>query len=261
MTRFLLLFTLAFHAFAADLLPPGNQPLTPTIIQNVTSILDWLAGAPLPAEQRHTIEQAMAQSWQQHNAQQISQWVQLSNLRPQLDALNEAQKQNLRATLLAQLKANANPLANAVSTAAGPSMPSGALTGKWEHRSGSSSITYQDRATGSFAAPTGDMQRYVFFPNGEYEYAEMSQVSTYGCTTGYFGYERGGYSINGNRVTFIQRQHSLEFKSNCNSSLNSNKNLPLETNSYFFQTAPGQYGRELILSDGNSKQWRYNRSE
>ena len=131
------------------------------------------------------------------------------------------------------------------------------LAGKWEQRSGSSSITYQDRTTGSFAAPTGNINRYVFTPDGQYEYAELSQVSNYNCTTGYFGYERGTYAVNGDRITFVQRQHSLEFKSTCNPSLNSNKNLPLQTTAYAFHVDPG---RELVVTDGKSR-WRFRRAE
>ena len=135
------------------------------------------------------------------------------------------------------------------------------LLGKWEQRSGSSSITYQDRTTGSYAAPTGNINRYVFQPDGRYEYAELHQVSTYGCTTGYFGYETGTYTVTGNRVTVFQRQRSLEFKSTCNPSLNSNKNLPLKTNSYFFEVGQGQFGRELVLSDGKTARWRFHGAE
>jgi len=135
------------------------------------------------------------------------------------------------------------------------------LTGKWEQRFGSSSITYQDRVTGSYAAPTGNINRYVFTPDGQYEYAELHQVSTYGCTTGYFGYEKGTYAVAGNRITFVQRQHSLEYKATCNPSLNSNKNLPLTTSTYFFEVGQGQSGRELVLTDGKTARWRFNRAQ
>ena len=133
------------------------------------------------------------------------------------------------------------------------------LEGRWEQRSGSSSITYQDRATGSFAAPTGRVNGYVFTPDGQYEYAELRQVSTYGCTTKYFGYERGSYSASGNRITFSQREHSLEFRSTCSPSLNSDKKLPLQAETYFYQVGQGQYGRELVLTDGKTARWRFQR--
>ena len=135
------------------------------------------------------------------------------------------------------------------------------LAGKWEQRFGSSSITYQNSVTGSYAAPTGNINRYTFTPDGQYEYAELHQVSTYGCTTGYFGYEKGTYTVDGDRITFAQRQHSLEYKSTCRPSLNSNKNLPLTTATYFFGIGQGQNGRELVLTDGKTARWRFNRAE
>jgi len=74
------------------------------------------------------------------------------------------------------------------------------------------------------------------------------------------GFERGPYSVNDNRITFTQREHSLEFTSTCNSSLNSNKNLPLTTESYSFEIVHGQYGQEMVLTDGKSR-WRFNRAQ
>jgi hypothetical protein len=135
------------------------------------------------------------------------------------------------------------------------------LLGRWEQRSGSSSITYRDRTTGSYAAPTGKINRYFFTADGQYEYAELNQVSNYNCTTGYFGYEKGAYTVDGDRITLAQRERSLEFKSTCSPSLNSNKNLPLKTTTYFFQLGQGQYGPELVLSDGKTARWRFNRAE
>jgi hypothetical protein len=199
----------------------------------------------------------MVESWQRRNTTQMAQWVQLANLRPQLEALDEGQKQALRRTLTEQLK-HASLLAPAAPATSGGYS---ALAGKWEQRFGSSSITYQDRVTGSFSAPTGNINRYVFTADGQYEYAEFHQVSTYGCTTNYFGYEKGEYVVEADRVTFTQRQHSLEYKSTCSPSLNSNKTLPLATSTYFFQIGQGQNGRELVLTDGKTARWRFNRAE
>jgi hypothetical protein len=247
----------ATSMFAADVLVGGSSPLTADIVQNATGVLEWLVGGSLPAGQRARVRDAMVESWQHRNTAQMAQWVQLANLRPQLEALDENQKQALRRTLVEQLK-NANVLTPAAPAATGVYS---ALAGKWEQRFGSSSITYQDRATGSFAAPTGNINRYVFTADGQYEYAEFHQVSTYGCTTNYFGYEKGEYAVEGDRITFTQRQHSLEFKSTCNPSLNSNKNLPLATSTYFFQVGQGQDGRELVVTDGKTARWRFRRAE
>lgn len=260
-----LIFALVICAAGSDTFLPGNPPLTNQVVYNVSGVLEWLAGNKFSRQQRDAVQQMLIQSWQQNNATQISQWVQISNLRPQLDVLNPNQKQTLRQTFLAQMRREqSNPL-----TAINPSgplpvpapLPAGGgspeLLGKWEQKSGSSAITYVDRSTGSYAAPTGNINRYTFLPNNEYEYAELSQVSNYNCTTGYFGYERGIYSVTGNRITFTQRQHSLEFKSTCNPGLNSNRNLPLETATYSYEIGQGQYGRELVVTDGKTAKWRF----
>src|SRR3954462_10414675 len=99
------------------------------------------------------------------------------------------------------MQKDGNPFANLVSSA--PVQPPAASTndsaveGEWEQRSGSSSITYQNTVTGSFSAPTGNINAYTFTPDGQFQYAELHQVSTYGCTTKYFGFERGPYNVNG----------------------------------------------------------------
>jgi hypothetical protein len=243
--------------FAADVLVGGNPPLTEDVIQNATGVLEWLTGGTLPDGQRARLRDAVVDSWQHRNMAQMAQWLQLATLRQQLDALDQNQKQVLRQRLAEQLK-NANLLTPATPSA---SAVNSALAGKWEQRFGSSSITYQDRVTGSFSAPTGNINRYVFTADGRYEYAEFHQVSTYGCTTNYFGYEKGEYAVEGNRLTFTQREHSLEYKATCSPSLNSKKILPLGTSAYFFDIGQGQNGRELVLTDGKTARWRFNRAE
>ncbi len=233
-----LIFALVICAAGSDTFLPGNPPLTNQVVYNVSGVLEWLAGNKFSRQQRDAVQQMLIQSWQQNNATQISQWVQISNLRPPLTAINPS-----------------GPLPVPAPLPAGGGSPE--LLGKWEQKSGSSAITYVDRSTGSYAAPTGNINRYTFLPNNEYEYAELSQVSNYNCTTGYFGYERGIYSVTGNRITFTQRQHSLEFKSTCNPGLNSNRNLPLETATYSYEIGQGQYGRELVVTDGKTAKWRF----
>jgi hypothetical protein len=242
---------------AADVLVGGNPPLMADVVENGTGVLEWLVGGSLSAGQRARVREAMIESWQDRNTAQMAQWAQLANLRQQLEALDESQKQVLRQTLAEQLK-NANLLTPATPAASGVYST---LAGKWEQRFGSSSITYQDRVTGSFAAPTGNINRYVFTADGQYEYAEFHQVSTYGCTTNYFGYEKGEYVVEADRITFTQRQHSLEYKATCSPSLNSNKYLPLAKSTYFFQIGQGQNGRELVLTDGKTARWRFNLTE
>jgi hypothetical protein len=262
--RSMILFVgMATSALASNLFVPGEPPLTTEVVQNVTGVVEWLIGGNLTPQQRDAVEQVMINSWQQQNTTQIGQWVQLSNLRYQLDTLNENQRSAVRGAVLSQIQKQGNPLTNLVSSGPPPASAGGssALLGKWEQRSGSSSITYRDSVTGSYAAPTGNINRYTFTPDGQYEYAELHQVSTYGCTTGYFGYERGSYSVQGERITFAQREHSLEFKSTCNPSLNSNKNLPLSTQSYAFGLERGQYGPELVLTDGKTARWRFSKAQ
>ena len=41
-------------------------------------------------------------------------------------------------------------------------------------------------------------------------YAELHQVSTYGCTTHYFGYDRGTCALDGDRILLTQQQRSLD---------------------------------------------------
>lgn len=134
-----------------------------------------------------------------------------------------------------------------------------ALYGKWEQRSGGSTIQYRDSVTGSYAAPSGNINRYVFTRDGQYEYAELHQVTNYNCTTKYFGFEKGPFVVNGNRITFTQRQHSLQYNATCSPSLNSDKNLPLNTETYFFEIVQTQNGLELQINDGKTR-WRFVRS-
>jgi hypothetical protein len=66
--------------------------------------------------------------------------------------------------------------------------------------------------------------------------------------------------VSGNRITFTQRQHSLEFNSTCSPSLNSNKNLPLNTETYFWEIVQTPDGQELQINDGKTR-WRFVRMQ
>ena len=62
MRSLIVALSLAVSAFASDVLVPGNPPLTTGIVQNVTGILEWLAGVNLAAEQHTQVEQLLVKT-------------------------------------------------------------------------------------------------------------------------------------------------------------------------------------------------------
>lgn len=250
MRGFLLAVLFGISCFASDVLVPGDPPLTRTTLANVNSILDWLAGTPLAPQQRETMEKNLIDTWRRRNPEEMKPWSQLSALHPVLGTLGTAQQQQLRQNLLTEMRKQGNPLA-------GLATNSSLLTGIWEQRGATSSAIYRDSTTGSYAAPSGNINRYTFSGDGAYEYAELAQVTNYNCSIRVFGYDKGSYSVNGNTITFTMQQHSLEYRDTCNPSLNSNKNLPLQRSSYPFQIN----GDKLVLFENGAPRWHYTRAQ
>lgn len=82
---------------------------------------------------------------------------------------------------------------------AAPAMPVGTpvpaeLQGEWLYGR-VSSIGYYDPATGTWGQPAGAGDRFKLEPNGNYERSRLIQLTTYGCESYLFIWERGTVKI------------------------------------------------------------------
>ncbi len=89
-----------------------------------------------------------------------------------------------------------------------------ALVGEWSTGS-VSSIQYKDRATGSYAPPSGNTMTYKFHPDGTYEQSGLMQFSMYNCTSSYFLSMTGRYELNGDMLKLVPTDGTFDSKGNC----------------------------------------------
>lgn len=100
---------------------------------------------------------------------------------------------------------------------AAPAAVGGSLVGRW--RSGSvSSMNFYNPATGHWAAPSGAGTAYAFEPDGTYTQTGLLQTSMYGCTTTFFSWSTGKYTVKGNQLTLNESGASGKFTNTCNPS-------------------------------------------
>jgi hypothetical protein len=130
------------------------------------------------------------------------------------------------------------------------------LVGTWVARSGSGS-SYVDSSTGASSAPNGEIDRYMFGADGQYEHAFLGQQSLYNCSTRLFGREVGSFSADGSILQLVAPPGVVEFEDTCNSNNNTHKtSSPTET-TMIWRLDQDQYGRKLCLRQANTRESCY----
>jgi Chaperone for protein-folding within the ER, fungal len=116
-----------------------------------------------------------------------------------------------------------------------------AIVGSWNMGS-ASSTSYYNSVTGEWAAPSGGGISYTFNPDGSYEYIVLVQSSLFSCTTSFFSYATGNYIVQDTVLALTPTQHKSKSEDNCSSSSNYEKDVPLETEYFFFK-----FGRDIFM--------------
>lgn len=82
----------------------------------------------------------------------------------------------------------------------GSSIPT-ALQGEWLYGR-ISSIQYYNPVTGAWAQPSGAGDRFKLEPNGNYERSRLLQLTTYGCSSMLFIWEKGTARVSEKQISF-----------------------------------------------------------
>jgi Chaperone for protein-folding within the ER, fungal len=143
---------------------------------------------------------------------------------------------------LSQTHSAANPL----TTPATSSPPLNALEGNW-YQGSSSGVDYYNPTTGSWAAPSGSGFKYVFNPDGSYDYSGLMQSSLYSCTMSIFGYETGIYTVQDQMLVLTPQVNKLKSEDNCHEDFNYERDEPLEPEYKLFQFGQDEFTGEVTL--------------
>lgn len=125
----------------------------------------------------------------------------------------------------------------------------GALLGEWMTGKTSSSITFQDRATGANSGPSGTWVQYRFLPNGRYEYAALTQQSMYNCSTKLLTFKTGIVAYQADVLTFIPQDGKFTSSDNCNRQYNYEKPIDKSRETFRWHVEQDQYGVKMCLQN------------
>lgn len=129
----------------------------------------------------------------------------------------------------------------------------GSIVGTWNEGyaslwSGFSPVT----GPKTFTPGRSHVFKYIFHPNGTFEFTGLMQLTQYSCSTTYFQDKRGKYTINGNRLTLTLTKNFWRQHDNCAASNNREVNHKLDPETFTFYVNRNKYGKDQVcLNSGD----------
>jgi hypothetical protein len=128
------------------------------------------------------------------------------------------------------------------------------LVGTWSS-SRLSTVNYRDRATGSFAPPSGSIFTYTIAATGTYEYSGYMQSSLYNCTIVVFRWQRGTIAADGGTLTLTPREGKLSYKDSCRAGSEKEKAVVDEPARYSFTLETEGTHKVLAMKKSSGEDW------
>jgi hypothetical protein len=128
----------------------------------------------------------------------------------------------------------------------------GSLVGTWTN--GTMGMMGEKNQNGTVTARRGTSFKYVFNPNGTFEFTGYGESTMFGCTTSLFQDKRGRYSISGGQLTLTLTKNFWRKQNACAPASNSEQNYKFDPETYEFRTKQDEYGKTLVcLSNANGE--------
>jgi hypothetical protein len=137
----------------------------------------------------------------------------------------------------------------------------GSIVGTWNN--GYVSLVGTTPTVGplSYTPGRSNAFKYVFHPNGTFEFTGLMQFTQYNCTTSYFQDKRGKYTINGNRLTLTLSKNFWRQQNNCAASGNKEINHKLDPETYTFSVRRNKSGKDEVCLNSGEGDSCYERGE
>lgn len=261
------------------ILAKGNPPLTQSLADELRKFFEWTLDRQFNKAQRQTLNKLLIAEWKSGNQSDINETLKLMAIPSNLNKFNAEQQKELhdkvQAGLLEQIQNDPNnelsklladvrkndDILNQTSSGVIPENTSSntttdakSLVGEWLYRIRGSSITYTDGA-GGYADPSGDLSGYKLHANGKFENGYLLSQSLYGCNTKIFGYATGTWSVQGDKLIFVEKTSTLTSKDNCRAAGNYQKKRQLKHYYYNFRLERDEYGLKIsfLRTDGSQE--------
>lgn len=116
------------------------------------------------------------------------------------------------------------------------------IAGIWR-KGGMSMLQDRNTVTGATTAANGMNLKFVFHPNGRFEFIGYLQSTMYGCTTDLFNDKQGKYEISGTKITLIPSKNYWKNTYSCSPKSNKEQNYTLESETYDLKFKTDEYGK------------------
>lgn len=119
------------------------------------------------------------------------------------------------------------------------------ITGIWR-KGGMSMLQDRNTVTGATTPSNGMNLKFVFHPNGRFEFIGYLQSTMYGCTTDLFNDKQGKYAIKGTQITLIPSKNYWKNTYSCSPKSNKERNYTLENETYELKFKTDEYGKSNV---------------
>jgi hypothetical protein len=131
--------------------------------------------------------------------------------------------------------------------------PPQSILGTWT-KGMMSTMGDKNRISGAVTPSNGTTFKYVFHPNGSFEFAGYMQSTMYGCTTSLFQDKRGKYRISDNEITLTLSKNFWRNQYSCSPASNKERDYNLDSENYTFRTKTDEYGKTYVcLADAKGE--------
>jgi hypothetical protein len=138
----------------------------------------------------------------------------------------------------------------------------GSIVGEWSD--GYSSIlsgytpTYGPK---TYTPGKAHVFKYVFHPDGTFEFTGLLQTTMFSCTSSIFQDKRGTYTISGNRITLTKTKNFFRRTDSCSASNNMERDYNLDPETYTVSVRRNDRGKDEVCLDSGNGDACYQRQE
>lgn len=179
---------------------------------------------------------------------------------PTDDALVVAWTEVISASSQPNVATNPAKPAQAEKPVARPTGNVSTLLGTWS-TGGMSMMADRNTITGATTPSNSSTFKYVFTPDGRFEFVGMMQSTLYGCTTTLFNDKRGSFEMKGATVTLIPSKNFWRQQNSCAPNSTKERDYTLANETFQFRTKTDEYGKPYICLADAKGETCYRRAE
>jgi hypothetical protein len=276
-----IIFTALFLTFSLPVFCQyQNAELDPATANRVIELFEFSLDATFDKNQRAAFVRELAGQWKSDSSAAAS-YTKLLEIYEQVKKLTADQQRAAQAqfqqTLLAEMQKNPDNPRNKIlidvyksahsdfqqqTAEIAPQNFSGnvppQIVGKWM-TGNSSTLTFNNQATGASSNASGIQVMYTILPDGRYEYATLETHTMYSCQTQISLYKTGHIEMNGGQITFVPESGQFTSEDSCNRQYNYTKPAKLMRETYNVSVQRDEYGTKLCLQNSTINGCAYKR--